>query len=137
MADLRGALPSDAADLARLLGTNPRAMTLRLEAFSHDPSGTVLVALGWTGAVVGVIALHWAPSLGCDRAVAQISVLIVAEDERRQGIGRALVKAAAQSARVAGCGTMQIVAPDAAPFLDALGFVATGPSLSRRLRKQA
>lgn len=133
MADLRGALPSDAADLAVLFGTTPRAMALRLDACSR--AGTVLVALGWSGAVVGVVALHWAPSLRTDRAVAQISALIVAEDERRQGIGRALVKAAAQSARVAGCDTMEIVATGA--FFDALGFVATGPSLSRRLRKQA
>ncbi|WP_431281691.1 GNAT family N-acetyltransferase [Humitalea sp. 24SJ18S-53] len=135
MADLRGALPSDAADLALLFGTTPRVMALRLEALARDPSGTVLVALGGSGAVVGVVALHWAPSLQTDRAVAKISALVVAEDERRQGIGRALIKAAAQSARVAGCDTMEIVATGA--FFDALGFVATGPSLSRRLRKQA
>jgi len=138
--DLRAALPADAADLAGLLGGTARAMAARLEAFPRD-SGAVLVATGWNGAVIGVIALHWQPGLTSDRPVARIAALAVAEEERRNGIGRVLIKAGSQAARQAGCDSLEAAPPEgagpAAAFLSALGFVPAGANTVRPLRKRA
>ncbi|MCR0984384.1 GNAT family N-acetyltransferase [Roseomonas populi] len=139
--DIRSALPADSADLATLLGGTPRAMALRLEALSRDPGSAVLVATGWNGAAIGVIALNWHPTLTADRPVARIAALAVAEEERRNGIGRLLIKAGSQAARTAGCDLLEAAPPEgegAAPaFLGALGFNPAGPNLARPLRKRA
>jgi GNAT superfamily N-acetyltransferase len=139
--DLRAALPADAADLAALLGGTPRGMAQRLEAVLRDPASAVLVATGWNGAVIGAIALHWHPALDSDRPVARIGALAVAEAERRNGIGRLLIKAGSQAARAAGCDRLDAAVPDGegsgAAFLAALGFAPTGADLSRPLRKRA
>ncbi|WP_458093471.1 GNAT family N-acetyltransferase [Roseomonas sp. WA12] len=139
--DLRSALPADAADLAALLGGTSRSMAQRMEAVLRDPASAVLVATGWNGAVIGAIALHWHPALDSDRPVARIGALAVAEEERRNGIGRLLIKAGSQAARTAGCDRLDAAVPEGeeggAAFLGALGFVPTGPDFSRPLRKRA
>ncbi|MBP0493489.1 GNAT family N-acetyltransferase [Pararoseomonas indoligenes] len=139
--DIRAALPADSADLAALLGGTPRAMALRLEALARDPGSAVLVATGWNGAAIGVIALNWHPALIADRPLARIGALAVAEDERRNGIGRLLIKAASQAARTAGCDLLEVAPPDregaATAFLGALGFTPAGPNLARPLRRRA
>lgn len=136
--DLRSALPADASDLAALLGGQPRGMALRLEAVARDPASAVLVATGWNGAVIGAIGLSWHPSLTADRPLARITALAVAEEERRNGIGRLLIKAGAQAARAAGCDLLEAAAPEGegAVFLAALGFVPAGANLARPLRKR-
>jgi aminoglycoside 6'-N-acetyltransferase I len=138
--EMRAALPADAADLAGLLGGTPRAMAQRMEAVSRDPASALLVATGWNGAAIGVIALHWHPSLAADRPLARITALAVAEEERRNGIGRLLIKAGAQAARTAGCDLLEAAAPPGegpTAFLNALGFAAAGENLARPLRKRA
>jgi GNAT superfamily N-acetyltransferase len=143
--DLRAALPADSADLAILLGGTSREIAIRLEAVLRDPASAVLVANGWNGAAIGVIALHWHPTLTSDRPLARITALAVAEDERRNGIGRLLIKASAQAARVAGCDLLEAAPPTseaagqgaATAFLQALGFTPSGASFARPLRKRA
>jgi GNAT superfamily N-acetyltransferase len=138
--DIRAALPADSADLAALLGGTPRGMAARLEAMPRD-SSAVLVATGWNGAVIGVIALHWHPGLTADRPLARITALAVAEEERRNGIGRLLIKAGSQAARAAGCDLLEAAPGEgqeaAGAFLGALGFTRTGENLARPLRKRA
>ncbi|MFH5924658.1 GNAT family N-acetyltransferase [Roseomonas xinghualingensis] len=139
--DLRAALPADSADLAALLGGTARQMAERLEAMARDPASTVLVATGWNGAAIGVIALSWYPSLTAERPLARITALTVAEEERRNGIGRLLIKAGAQAARAAGCNLLEATPPEkeegGTAFLQALGFMAAGGNLARPLRKRA
>ncbi|MBP0445545.1 GNAT family N-acetyltransferase [Roseomonas sp. SSH11] len=138
--DIRAALPADSADLAALLGGTPRQMAQRLEAMPRE-AGAVLVATGWNGAAIGVIALNWHHTLAADRPLARISALAVAQEERRNGIGRLLIKAGAQAARVAGCDLLEAAAPGegeaAGAFLQALGFAPAGQNLARPLRKRA
>src|ERR1700712_5018714 len=61
-------------------------------------------------------------------------------DERRRGIGRLLVKAAEQAARVAGCGGLKLLsaADEEAlhDFCRATGFTSVGPRFMRPLRKR-
>ena len=136
--DLRAALPADSADLATLLGGSARGMAGRLEGLARDPASAVLVATGWNGAVIGVIALSWHPALTADRPLARITALTVAEEERRNGIGRLLIKAGAQAARSAGCDLLEAAGEgEGGAFLAALGFVPAGGNLARPLRKRS
>lgn len=117
----------DAPSLAELLGA------LRQE------SSTALVAVQW-GPPGGLVVMHWYPTLHAPRPTAQITTLLVNAGERRQGIGRLLLKAAAQAARAAGCGDLEILIPPDASSLDAFcratGFAEAGQSFVRSLRKQ-
>ncbi|RAI60037.1 GNAT family N-acetyltransferase [Roseicella frigidaeris] len=140
--ELRAATAADMAGLHLLLSAGGHAMAApalaaRLDALRQG-AGAALVALEW-GPPSGVLALHWYRTLLSDRPVAQIDLLLVGAEDQRRGIGRLLVEAAAQLARNAGCGAMDIVAADdqasMRAFCHALGFLPTGPRFRRALRK--
>lgn len=141
--DIRAATPAEAPGLSLLLaeaGLNINAHDLaeRLPAL-RATSGIALVAMKW-GPPSGLVVLHWYPTLTASRPIAQISILLVSMEDRRQGIGRLLVKAAAQAARSAGCGDLEITAtPDALSlraFCRATGFADAGARFARPLRRQ-
>ena len=141
--DIRAATANEAPGLAILLAEagqviDARDLATRLTAL-RSPSGTALVALKW-GPPSGLVVVHWYPTLHTARPIAQITTLMVAAEDRRQGIGRLLVKAAAQAARVAGCGDLEIIAgadtPSLAAFCRATGFADAGARFARSLRKQ-
>jgi predicted N-acetyltransferase YhbS len=143
--DVRTAAPADAADIAALLGQlgypmDARESALRLEQAARQPAGTLLVATGETGAVVGLIALHWCFMVQQPRPVARITTMVVDDRERRRGIGRLLMKAGAQSARAAGCDVLELTTglqrAEAHAFYRSLGFVETSLRFSRSLRRQ-
>ena len=111
--EIRAAAAAEAPGLAVLLAAagqaiEPRELAARLEAIRQGP-GTALVALEW-GPPSGLVVLHWYRRLEEARPVAQITTLLVGVEERRRGIGRLLVKAAAQAARSAGCGMLELAA---------------------------
>jgi aminoglycoside 6'-N-acetyltransferase I len=141
--EIRAAAPADAPGLCELLGkagisVSPRALAERLETIRQE-AGAVLLAAEW-GPPSGVVMLHWYRTLEADQPTAQITRLLVGPDDRRRGIGRLLVKAAAQAARVAGCGALELLAaPDAAAlhqFCLATGFTEAGSRFMRPLRKK-
>jgi aminoglycoside 6'-N-acetyltransferase I len=98
----------------------------------------VLLAAEW-GPPSGIVVLHWYPTIDADQPTAQITTLLVGPEERRRGIGRLLVKAASQAARVAGCGALELLtAPDQPGLRDfcrATGFTEAGTCFVRPLRK--
>ncbi|WP_375462527.1 GNAT family N-acetyltransferase [uncultured Methylobacterium sp.] len=141
--EIRAATAADAASLARWLGgdgpsIDPRALAERIEALRADP-GAVLVAVEW-GPPSGLVALHWYRTLTGAARTAQITMLHVGADDRRRGLGRLLLKAAAQAARVAGCDAMEMTMPadrpDLRAFCAAAGFVEAGTCVTRPLRKK-
>ena len=141
--EIRAATAAEAPGLAALLESvgrpvSARDLAERLEALGHE-AGTVLVALEW-GPPSGVVVLHWYRTLEAAQRTAAITTLLVGPDARRRGIGRLLIKAAAQAARVAGCDALEVrVAPgdeDLRGFCLATGFVEMGTSFSRGLRKK-
>lgn len=141
--EIRAATPIEAPGLATLLAeaghvVEPRDLADRIAALRDTPAAA-LVALQW-GPPSGLVVLHWYRTLHAARPVAQITTLLVGVEERRRGIGRMLLKAAAQAARVAGCGDLEIAAPlaDASlhAFCRATGFAEAGQVFVRSLRKQ-
>jgi GNAT superfamily N-acetyltransferase len=141
--EIRAATGADAAGISELLhaaghAISPRAIAERLDAVHLQP-GAALLAQGW-GPPSGLVLLHWYRTIDADQPTAQITTLLVNADERRRGIGRLLVKAAAQAARVAGCGTLRLlVAPEEQTlrgFCEATGFTEAGQCFVRPLRKK-
>lgn len=142
--EIRAASGADAQGVADLLATAgrpipPRLLADRLDAIRRE-SGAALIAVEW-GPPSGLILLHWYRSLLTDQPTAQVTALFVAPDDRRRGIGRALLKAGAQAARVAGCGTLELATalddPTLPAFCRATGFNEAGARFERALRKGA
>lgn len=135
--EIRAAGAAEAPGLAELLGIAPRLLAERLDAVRHG-AGTALIAVEW-GPPSGVVVLHWYRTLDADHPVAQITNLYVGAENRRRGVGRMLLKAAAQAARVAGCGALEINVgadnPALLAFCGATGFTQTGSRFERPLRK--
>ena len=139
--EIRAATSAEALGLAELLSLAgypiaPRALADRLDALRQWP-GAALVALDW-GPPSGLVVLHWYRTLDAAQPTAQITTLLVSPDERRRGIGRLLLKAAAQAARVAGCDALELTVeePTLAAFCLATGFTETGSRFVRALRKK-
>ncbi|GEP05553.1 GNAT family N-acetyltransferase [Methylobacterium oxalidis] len=141
--EIRTATGADAPGLAALMEAAGRAVPAhdladRLDALRYA-SGTALLALEW-GPPSGVVVLHWYRALELPSPVAQVTLLLVGPEERRRGIGRQLLKAASQAARMAGCGTLQLLAPPDQPellaFCKATGFSEAAGCFVRALRKK-
>ncbi len=141
--DLRRVVLADAGQLAALLVERPdqHVLARRIERVLAAETATGLVATDYDGTLIGIITLHWHDRLQSDAPVATITSFIVAESERRRGVGRVLLKAASQAARAAGCDTLLVHLPDEAAatreFCRQTGFVKYGDAFSRTLRKRA
>lgn len=140
--EIRAATSGDAPGLSELLGGNghaipPRILAERLDTMRQE-QGAVLIALEW-GPPSGVVVLHWYRTLEAPQPIAQVTMLLVGVDERRRGVGRLLIKAGSQAARVAGCGALELLVPPEEPglaaFCLATGFIEAGTRFSRALRK--
>lgn len=142
--EIRTATAADAPGLAALLAEagqaiEARDLAERLAALRQG-AATALVAEQW-GPPAGLLVMHWYPTLEAAGSVAQITLLLVGEEHRRQGIGRLLLKSASQFARTAGCTRIEIAtaaeAPSLQAFCRATGFAEAGPRFVRSLRRQA
>ena len=141
---IRTVVGADAAAVAELLAATgcPVAASVlagRLAVLGAG-TGTVLAAWEW-GPPSGLIVVHWYATLLGALQTAQVDLLVVGPQERRRGVGRLLVKAASQAARVAGCGAIDLPVAgcdeETAGFCLATGFVDQGRRFSRKLRKEA
>lgn len=141
--EIRAATGADAQGLCELLApfgqtVNPRDMAGRIERIRAGPSAA-LIALEW-GPPSGLVVLHWYQTPGDALPHAQITTLVVAPEDRRRGLGRMLLKAAGQTARVAGCGSLELLMKqeyhDLRQFCLATGFEQSGSRFQRLLRKK-
>ena len=131
---------SDLEPVSALLGelgypASAREVAQRLARVERDAASCVLVA-ELEGRVVGMAAFHVIPHIELDRPTARLTSLVVAEEARRKGVGRALVDRVEAEARAAGCGRVELMTgdqrTDAHAFYDALGFA----DASRRFVKE-
>lgn len=139
--EIRAANVADAAGLSELLAAAGQPIQVaelarRLDTIRNGP-GTVLIALEW-GPPSGVVALHWYPRLHA-APMARIDLLLVGADDRRRGLGRLLLKAAARAARSAGCDALELTAEAGeialTAFCQTTGFTGCGTQYRRALRK--
>lgn len=140
--EIRGAEAGDAPGLSELLAacgrpTAPALLARRLERL-REARATVLVAIEW-GPPAGVAVVTHRPALDADAPTAALDLLLVGPDDRRRGVGRLLLKAAAQAARQAGAVELCMAADDegAHAFAEASGFAGRGSVWVRPLRKGA
>ncbi|HYD36163.1 MAG TPA: GNAT family N-acetyltransferase [Allosphingosinicella sp.] len=134
---VRAARPADAGAIAALLAKT------RFEATEADIAGRLpglrkeppLVAT--RGAVIGFVTWHVTPVLHRPTPVGRITMLEVAEDERRHGVGRALVEAALERLRAKGCGLVEVTSnaelSGAHAFYRKLGFERTSYRFAKEL----
>lgn len=134
---VRAARPADGAAIAALLATTGFAaseaeIAARLPGLKKEPP---LVAE--QGAVIGLLTWHVTPVLHRPYPVGRITMLEVAEGERRRGVGRALVDAACERLRAKGCGLVEVTSnvslSRAHAFYRELGFERTSYRFAKKL----
>jgi ribosomal protein S18 acetylase RimI-like enzyme len=136
---VRLARPADSEAIAALVtGLGFKAgrqdMEARLAALKKAREAPLVAE---QGEVIGVLAWHVTPVLHRPRPVGRITMMVVAEGERRQGVGRALVEAACKEMRSRGCGLIEVTSnvdlSGAHGFYRRLGFERTSYRFAREL----
>jgi ribosomal protein S18 acetylase RimI-like enzyme len=140
--EVRPARPDDSEAIAALVGTlgfassaagiGPRLAKLK--------RGGEPVLVAERGDLVGVLAWHVTPVLHRPRPVGRITMMVVAEGERRRGVGRALVDAACARMRGKGCGLIEVTSnvdlSGAHGFYRRLGFERTSYRFAKPLGEE-
>ena len=137
---IRDAQAGDAPAVAGLLGqlgypTEPSAVERRLERL--QVVGDRVVVAEVEGKVVGLAHLQVTPALERERPAAKIGALVVDDAHRGRGIGRALVQAIEDEARLRGCELLFLTTAerrkDAQVFYEKIGFQETGKRFAKEL----
>jgi GNAT superfamily N-acetyltransferase len=138
---IRDATETDAADIARLLGqlgyvSSAEAIPARLASL-HVEGGVVLVAVDEADRVRGVASGSRFTTLHAGDQVAYITALVVDDDARGRGVGRALVAELERWAIAHGCTRLSVTSAehreDAHAFYPRCGFPYTGRRFAKRL----
>jgi GNAT superfamily N-acetyltransferase len=130
---IRDARPEDAAAIAALLGqlgypAEGAAVESRLQRLRIVGDRVVVAELD--GTVAGLAHLQVGPTIEYERPAAKLAALVVDESHRGEGIGRALVAAVEDEARLRGCELLYLTTSerrdDAHAFYEHLGLEYTG-----------
>jgi GNAT superfamily N-acetyltransferase len=137
---IRDARPEDAAAMAELLGqlgypAEASAVESRLQRL-RIVGDRILVA-DVDGTVAGLAHLQVSPAIEYERPAAKLAALVVDESQRGEGIGRALLAAMEDEARLRGCELLYLTTSerrdDAHAFYEHAGLEHTGRRYSRAL----
>lgn len=130
---VRDAEPGDADALARLCGqlgypSSRDAVVSRLERMVRDGARALVAASD--GDVVGLATVHLRHMINHEAPLAQLTLLVVDEARRSQGVGRALVDEAEAWAKTRGCRriivTTALHRTGAHAFYERIGYGHTG-----------
>ena len=140
---IRPAAPGDAEAAAALMaqlaehasGTPADGVQDRLCQILKEPSQAIFVAQDEVGHVIGLLTVGRQQSLWHSGASALIQELVVDRAARRRGVGRALIQAAIEWARAAGCSEIGVSTEldnqDAQAFYRRTGFDESALLLER------
>ena len=137
---IRDARADDAAAIAELLGqlgysATGGAVVDRLERLLIVGDRVVVADLD--GTVAGLAHMQVSPAIEYERPAAKLAALVVDESRRGEGIGRALVAAIEDEARLRGCELLYVTTSerreDAHAFYEHMGLEHTGRRYSRAL----
>lgn len=126
-------------DLLDLLGYTftVAAVQDRLALLASTGTDPVLLAVQ-DGVALGLIALHITTMLQVAQPVARVTALVVQDQGRGTGVGRLLVDAGDELARLAGCGILELTTAvartDAHAFYRKLGFTNSSLGFKRPIR---
>ncbi len=136
---VRPARPADSAAIAALVSSlgfeaGPDSIAQRLAALKKGREAPLVAE---QNEVIGVLAWHVTPVLHRPKPVGRITMMVVADGERRRGIGRALVEAACAEMREKGCGLIEVTSnvdlTGAHGFYRRLGFERTSYRFAKDL----
>lgn len=128
--DLRNATPADAADVAALLGAlgypcEPADAAERIAQVQHNPRQALILARQG-GIACGLLSLDFMYYLPLGTTTCRVTALVVGDDARGHGIGRALLRDAERRARVGGAARLEVTSAghrtEAHAFYRACGF---------------
>jgi GNAT superfamily N-acetyltransferase len=138
--EVRDAKPSDSpalVALAALIGAEveEKGLRKRMAALSKEGLAPLVATRGKD--VVGMCAIHRMVTLHREQAVGRISILVVDEAARGEGLGRMLVDAAEERLRKLGCGILEITSNDrltaAHAFYRHMGYERTSIRFAKTL----
>ena len=112
---IRDAKPDDAKALVPLMklldhDTDAKSVKKRIGALAREKLAPIVAMLDKN--VVGLVGIHRMVAIHRDKPVGRITILVVAEDARGQGIGRMLTEAAEQHLKKLGCGMVEVTSND-------------------------
>ena len=138
--EVRDAKPRDSAAIARLIRlldheVDEKGVKKRVSALARDRLAPLVATLGKE--VVGLCGIHRMVTIHREKPVGRITILVVAEDARDQGIGRMLTDAAEVRLRKLGCGMVEVTSNDrltrAHAFYRHLGYERTSMRFMKKL----
>ncbi|HYD11342.1 MAG TPA: GNAT family N-acetyltransferase [Allosphingosinicella sp.] len=138
---LRNARPKDVEALAALIVTlgyevTPAELRTRLAALKKAGHEALVAD---RGGVIGLLTTWATTVLHRPRPVGRISLMVVAEQARGQGIGAALVAEAEARLKAAGCGLVEVTSNvkrlRAHAFYERLGYERTSHRFAKHLRE--
>ena len=130
---VRDADAGDADALARLCGqlgypSSAAAVLQRLERLVRSGARALVATSG--GDVIGLATVHLRSMINHEAPLAQLTLLVVDEERRSQGVGRALVDEAEAWARAQGCRRIIVTTAlhrmGAHAFYERIGYAHTG-----------
>jgi GNAT superfamily N-acetyltransferase len=137
---IRDAQAADARGIASLLtqlGYPSDGETVEERLDRLRVVGDRVIVAELEGEVVGLVHLQVTPAIERDRPAGKLGALVVDEGHRGHGVGRALVEAAEQEARLRGCELIYLTTAerrdDAHAFYERLGLEHVGRRYSRTL----
>lgn len=132
---IREARPADAEGVTALLGAAADGLAARIAAARKAGEPPLVADEG--GSLLGIVAFHALPLLQEEAPLGRLTLLLVAPDARRRGVGRALVEEAEARLADRGCARIEALAEielAAAPdFFRRLGWTRSAYRYARPL----